>query len=49
MQRDIQFFVNTWIFGGVTLAEVVRRPAAIGRRGPAGAVDLRDAPWPRPR
>lgn len=33
MQREIQFFVNTWIFGGVTLAEVVRRTAAIGFDG----------------
>jgi len=33
MQRDIQFFVNTWIFGGVALAEVVRRTAAIGFDG----------------
>ncbi len=33
MQRDIQFFVNTWIFGGVSLAEVVRRTAAIGFDG----------------
>lgn len=33
MQRDIKFFVNNWIFGGVALAEVARRTAAIGFDG----------------
>jgi len=33
MQRDIKFYVNTWIFGAVSLAEVVRRVAATGFDG----------------
>jgi D-psicose/D-tagatose/L-ribulose 3-epimerase len=33
MERDIQFFVNNWIFGSVSLPEVVRRVAAIGFDG----------------
>jgi sugar phosphate isomerase/epimerase len=33
MKRDIQIFVNTWIFGAVTLPEVVRRAATIGFDG----------------
>ena len=33
MQRDIKFYVNSWIFGCVSLAEVIRRTAAIGFDG----------------
>jgi D-psicose/D-tagatose/L-ribulose 3-epimerase len=33
MQRDIKFYVNSWIFGRVSLAEVIRRTAAIGFDG----------------
>jgi sugar phosphate isomerase/epimerase len=33
MKRDIQFFVNNWIFGAVPLPEIVRRVAAIGFDG----------------
>jgi sugar phosphate isomerase/epimerase len=33
MERDIRFFVNNWIFGSVTLAEVARRAKAIGSDG----------------
>ncbi len=33
MQRDIRFYVNNWIFGSATLAEVCRRVAAIGFDG----------------
>jgi sugar phosphate isomerase/epimerase len=33
MKHDIQFHVNTWIFGGVALSEVIRRAAAIGFDG----------------
>jgi D-psicose/D-tagatose/L-ribulose 3-epimerase len=33
MERDIKFYVNNWIFGGVSLAEVVTRTAAIGFDG----------------
>lgn len=33
MGREIQFFVNSWIFGGVSLREVVERVVAIGFDG----------------
>jgi len=33
MTGDIKIYVNTWIFGGVPLADVIRRAAAIGFDG----------------
>jgi sugar phosphate isomerase/epimerase len=33
MKRSIQFFVNNWIFGAVSLPEVIQRVAAIGFDG----------------
>ena len=33
MKHDIQFFVNNWIFGAVSLPEIVHRVAAIGFDG----------------
>jgi sugar phosphate isomerase/epimerase len=33
MERDMQIFVINWIFGSVTLSEVIRRVAAIGFDG----------------
>ncbi len=33
MRREIKFYVNTWIFGNVPLADVIQRAAAIGFDG----------------
>ncbi|MCS7220407.1 MAG: sugar phosphate isomerase/epimerase family protein [Anaerolineae bacterium] len=40
MQRDIKFYVNSWIFGRVPLAEAIHRTAAIGFDG----VELKGEP-----
>ena len=33
MERRINFFVNTWIFGKVTLKETIERVASLGYDG----------------
>jgi len=33
MKKEIKFYVNTWIFGNVSLREVIQRVASLGYDG----------------